>query len=151
MGRSPTHQVICWWQGLPVVRYPVGLGVFISCRGGGTFLALQFTQDPLGLRQPVLLCCFLKHNAKVIKSVLTLKDGLTPRRSFGFLSGFFFFWCGPFLESLLNSLQHYFCFTFWFSGHEACGTLAPWPGIEPVPPALGARCLKQRSPRKLFT
>ena len=85
LGRSPTHQIICWWQGLPVVRYPVGLGVFISCRGGGTFLALQFTQDPLGLRQPVLLCCFLKYNAKVIiKSVLTLKDGLIPRRSFGF-------------------------------------------------------------------
>ena len=23
-----------------------------------------------------------------------------------------------------------------FFGHEACGILAPWPGIEPVPPAL---------------
>lgn len=47
------------------------------------FLALQFTQDPLRLRQTVLLCCFLKYNAKVItKLVLTLKGGLTPRRSY---------------------------------------------------------------------
>ena len=25
---------------------------------------------------------------------------------------------------------------FWFSDLEACGALAPLPGIEPVPPAL---------------
>ena len=25
---------------------------------------------------------------------------------------------------------------FWFFGCEACGILAPWPGIEPTPPAL---------------
>ena len=25
---------------------------------------------------------------------------------------------------------------FWFFGLEACGILAPQPGIEPVPPAL---------------
>ena len=25
---------------------------------------------------------------------------------------------------------------FWFFGHEACGTLAAWLGIEPTPPAL---------------
>ena len=25
---------------------------------------------------------------------------------------------------------------FWFFGHEACGILAPWPGMEPTPPAL---------------
>ena len=25
---------------------------------------------------------------------------------------------------------------FWFFGHEAYGILAPWPGIEPEPPAF---------------
>ena len=25
---------------------------------------------------------------------------------------------------------------FWFYGHEECGILAPWPGIEPEPPTL---------------
>ena len=25
---------------------------------------------------------------------------------------------------------------FWFFGHEACGILAPIPGVEPTPPAL---------------
>ena len=47
-----------------------------------------------------------------------------------------FFWCEPFLKSLLNLLQHCFWFIFRFFGREACGILNPWPGIEPVPPAL---------------
>ena len=47
-----------------------------------------------------------------------------------------FFWCGPFLKSLLNLLQYCFCFTFHFFGHEACGISAPRPGIEPTPPEL---------------
>ena len=38
-----------------------------------------------------------------------------------FLSFFFFFWCGPFLKSLLNLLQYRCCFTSWFFGHKACG------------------------------
>ena len=43
-------------------------------------------------------------------------------------------------SSLLNLLQYcfwlgFFCM-FWFSGHEACGILAPRPGIDPAPPAL---------------
>ena len=33
--------------------------------------------------------------------------------------------------SLLNLLQYCFYFVFWFYGHEECGILAPWPGIEP--------------------
>ena len=32
-----------------------------------------------------------------------------------------FFWCGPFLKSLLNFLQYFFCFMFWFF----CGVLTP--------------------------
>ena len=32
--------------------------------------------------------------------------------------------------------QYCFCCMFWFFGHEACGILAPQPGIEPAAPAL---------------
>ena len=37
---------------------------------------------------------------------------------------------------------------FWFFGHEACGILAPQPGIEPVPPALEVKVLTTGSPGK---
>ena len=30
---------------------------------------------------------------------------------------------------------------FWIFGHEACGVLAPWPGIDPTPPALEGKML----------
>ena len=36
-----------------------------------------------------------------------------------------------FFKSLLNLLQYYFCFTFWFFDHEACGILTLQPGLEP--------------------
>ena len=49
----------------------------------------------------------------------------------------FFFWCGPFLKSLLNLLQYCFCFLFWIFGCEVCGILAPWPGVKPALPAAG--------------
>ena len=61
----------------------------------------------------------------------------------------YLFLCGPFLKSLLNLLQYCFCFMFWFFGQEACGILAPWPGIEPLPPALEGKVLtmnRQGSP-----
>ena len=41
-----------------------------------------------------------------------------------------------FLKSLLNFLQHCFCFMFWFCGHESCGILALKPGVEPTLLAL---------------
>ena len=37
---------------------------------------------------------------------------------------------------------------FWFFGHEACGILAPWPGIEPTPPALEGEVLTTGLPGK---
>ena len=37
---------------------------------------------------------------------------------------------------------------FWFFGHEACGILAPWPGIEPAPPALEGEVLTTGPPGK---
>ena len=44
---------------------------------------------------------------------------------------------------------------FGFFGHEACGILAPWPGIEPTPTALEDEVLAAESPGKslnfLFT
>ena len=53
-----------------------------------------------------------------------------------------------FQKSLWNLLQYCFCFMFWFSGHEACGVLAPWPGIEPLPPALEGEVLTTEPPEK---
>ena len=52
-----------------------------------------------------------------------------------------FFWCGSFLKSLLNLLQHCFCFMFWFFDPEACGILALQPETEPVPPILQGKVL----------
>ena len=37
---------------------------------------------------------------------------------------------------------------FWLSGHEACGILAPQPGIEPSPPALEGKVLTTGPPGK---
>ena len=56
-----------------------------------------------------------------------------PRKPYLFFK-FFFMWI--FLKSLLNLLQYFFCFMFGFFGCEACGILAPRPGIKPAPPAL---------------
>ena len=37
---------------------------------------------------------------------------------------------------------------FWFFGHEACGILAPQPGIEPAPPTLEGKVLSTGPPGK---
>ena len=39
-------------------------------------------------------------------------------------------------------------FMFWFFGGEACGILAPRPGIEPAPPALEGEVLTPGPPGK---
>ena len=39
-------------------------------------------------------------------------------------------------------------YVFWFFGPEACGILAPRPGIEPAPPALEGRVLTTGPPGK---
>ena len=60
-----------------------------------------------------------------------------------------FFWCGPFLKSLLNLLQYCFCFMFFvFFGREACGILAPQPGVEHAPPVLEGEVLTTGPPGK---
>ena len=53
-----------------------------------------------------------------------------------------------FLKSLLNSVQYYFCFTFWFFAREACEILAPVPGIDPAPPTLEGEILITGQPKK---
>ena len=48
-----------------------------------------------------------------------------------------FFLSVPLFKSLLlNVLQYYFCFMFWFFGQETCGFLAFRSGTEPTVPAL---------------
>ena len=37
---------------------------------------------------------------------------------------------------------------FWFFDHEACGILAPWPGIEPALPALEGVVLTEGQPER---
>ena len=37
--------------------------------------------------------------------------------------------------------QYCFCFMFLFFGHESCGILVPWLGIEPILPALKGEVL----------
>ena len=59
-----------------------------------------------------------------------------------------FFWCGPFLKSLLNLLEYCFCFMFWFSNRKVYGTPAPRPGIEPASFALEGEVLTTGLPGK---
>ena len=61
---------------------------------------------------------------------------------------FIYCYCGPFLSSLLTLLQYCFCFMFWFFGHETCGISAPWPEMEPTPPALEGGVLTTGQPGK---
>ena len=37
---------------------------------------------------------------------------------------------------------------FWFFGHEACGILDPWPGMEPALPELEGKVLTTGPPGK---
>ena len=60
-----------------------------------------------------------------------------------------FFWCGPFLKSLLNLLQYGFCFMFWFFGHEACGVLVPPLGIEHCTSCIERRSLQDWTAREV--
>ena len=62
-----------------------------------------------------------------------------------FFKVFFLMWT-IFLKSLLNFLQYCFCLMFQFFGQEACGILAPSPGIEPISPALEDEVLTTGAP-----
>ena len=76
------------------------------------------------------------------------------QESSGFLLlGFFFFGGGvmwTILKVFIKFVTKYFCFMFWYFGPEACGVLAPQPGIEPGLLALEGKVLTpgpQGSPR----
>ena len=61
-----------------------------------------------------------------------------------------FFWMCSKSKSLLDLLQYYSCFMFWFLGREARGILliAPWPGFKFTTPALEHRISTSGPPRK---
>ena len=63
--------------------------------------------------------------------------------TFLFLLFFFFkiFLMKNSAKCLLNLLQYCFCFMFRFVGCEACGILAPRPGVKPAPLALEGQVL----------
>ena len=90
------------------------------------------------------------------------KMGVAPKfhllREIQFSNDFFeriFFFMWTILKSLMNLWQYNFCFVFWFLGQEACGVLAPWPGIEPSPLALEEEVLTtglhERNPSNDFS
>ena len=43
------------------------------------------------------------------------------------------------MVSQLVTVVFLFCFFVFWLHHVACGILAPWPGIEPMPPAVEER------------
>ena len=109
--------------------------------------------DDVGLQ---MLCFLVYYSKEEILLVTKIREGnpwrisrschkisLTLFKFLGFESClffyFFFFWCGPFLKSLLHLLQYYiwdfFLNVFWLFWHEACGIFILRPGIEPSPPA----------------
>ena len=46
-------------------------------------------------------------------------------------------WVGELSQkALLDLLQYYFCFMFWFFVLESCGVPAPQPGIDAPPPPV---------------
>ena len=77
----------------------------------------------------------------------------TGEQWFPSLRIFFFFWGGvmwTILKVFIKFVTKYFCFMFWYFGPEACGVLAPQPGIEPGLLALEGKVLTpgpQGSPR----
>ena len=62
---------------------------------------------------------------------------------------FSFFWSRPFLKSWLNLLYYRFCFMFRFFGHEACGILASWLGLNLHPLCL--QWIGRQSPNHWIT
>ena len=94
---------------------------------------------------PYLLCCLYCPNFSPWEFFSWLLWYLTYFDQCDFLKYFFkIFWCGPFLKSLLNLLQY----CSWFFSCEACGVLAPRPGIKPAPLAVGGKIWTTRPPEK---
>ena len=64
-----------------------------------------------------------------------------------------FFWCRPFLMSLLNCLllllQYCFCFMLWFFGHEAGGDLSSSTRDQTCNLCIGRRSLNHWTTREV--
>ena len=60
-----------------------------------------------------------------------------------------FFWCGPFLKSLLNLLQYCFCFMFWFYWPWGIWDLSSLTRDETHTPCNGRRSLKHWTAREV--
>ena len=50
----------------------------------------------------------------------------------------------------IEFITNYFCFIFWFFGHETCRILALQPGSKPCIPALGGQVLTIGPPEKFL-
>ena len=90
---------------------------------------------------------FFKMSLPIHEHIISLTGGFRGF-SFFFKVFFFFLMWTTFFKSLLNSLQYCSCFVFWVFSHEACGVFAPWPKMEPTPPALKGEILTTESPGK---
>ena len=60
-----------------------------------------------------------------------------------------FFWCGPFLKSLLNLLQYCFCFMFWFFWPQGMWDLSSLTGDQTRIPCIGRRSLNHWTTREV--
>ena len=81
------------------------------------------------------------HTVAILFFIKLVSDYVFPALDPRCLASFFY-------KSFLNLLQYCFCFMFWFFGPEACGILAPQPGIEPTHPALEGEVLTTGPPGK---
>ena len=54
----------------------------------------------------------------------------------------------PYFKVSVQFVTICFCFMFWLFGHEACGILAPQPGLEPTPLALKGKVSTSGWPSK---
>ena len=131
---------ICWWS---VAK---------------SFLTLW---DPMDCSMPCfpVLHCFPEFAHLILCHPLLLLPAIFPNitvfsnaaywipKCVSFLKIFFFFlMLSPFLDFLLNLLQYYFCFMFWYFGPKACGILASQLEIKPTPPALEGKILTTGPP-----
>ena len=122
-----------------------------------TTIMNQWLPTARGLKPITLTWCFCMVSTVCLTKPCRVHKSLTWTELLHFLGLFFFFnnelfkdffWCGPFLKSLLNLLQYCFYFLFWLFGREAHGILAPHLETEPATPALEGKVSTTGLPRK---
>ena len=144
----------------------------MGCLGDSTHLSKHHSQDciyvtdwlgpglsggcrprhiDLNRRQPLHVAAVVRGSRQHSQKKVA-KSGKRAVKSFLFvclLIHFFkdFFFNVDHFQSFWSSFQYRFSSTFWVFG-EACGILAPWPAIEPAPPALEGKVLSTGRPGK---